>query len=378
MKSTLAKERKYSMKIMKKIGLSVLLMFGFAQVSSPAEDYSNMSTNELEKALVAAVKKNDPGAVKQLLQAGANAHQELTYTQQCYDDYDHEMTCTVLQYAALFGYVNIVREFIQAELKSDDINKALILAAKDGDADVVRELIKADTNGGGLLGLFNSFFNINGANKKNVDMALIEAAAEFPGIAGYEATGEPGIIRWVTGSERGYANLKNYLDVIKLLIQAGAHVNHTDEYAAGNTPLIEIIGKTLYTERQKKARAEIIQVLLKAGANVNYANKQGDVALIVAIKKHDFDAVQLLLEIPGININYVDNDGDTPLIIAMKFLKYTYIAGHQDEYDACLNSQNILKILLEIPGINVYHVNKKGDTAIKLLQKIDEKMNHYW
>ena len=42
--------------------------------------------------------------------------------------------------------------------------------------------------------------------------------------------------------------------------------------------------------------------MLKAGANINHANKEGNVALTEAIRKHDLDTVQMLLQVPKINI----------------------------------------------------------------------------
>ena len=341
-------------------------MLGFAQISSTALDYSKMSANELNEALIVAVKNGSYDEVQKLVRAGANGDQNITYTKSHYDDYDSKITCSLIKYASRNGYVDIVKELIKAKPKIDDINEALIFAAQEGHANVVRELIQADDNvngGGGLLGFFKSFFNVSRPNKSHLDIALIRAAEAFPGITTHLATGKP-----------NYSDLKNHLDVIKLLIQAGAQVNHTNEF--GNTALIKVIQCSLYTEEQKKARAEIIQVILKAGANVNHANKEGDTALIRAIKEHDLDAVQILLKTPGININYADNNGNTALIIALQYIKTTYIPGNNKEYNNCLNSQKILETLLQIPGINPHHVNKKGDTAIKLLEKVTGKMNY--
>ncbi len=327
--------------IMKKVGLLVLVMLGFAQVSSTAADYSKMSANELNEALIIAVKKGSSDEVQKLVRSGANINQKITYTKSNYDDYDSVITCTLLEYAAKHGYVDVVKE-LKVKAKNDDINTALILAAEEGHENVVRELVQAKPK-------------VDAINR-----ALISAAKNFPGITAHLATGR---------LER--TALKDYLNVIKELIKAGAHVNYTDAW--GNTALIEVIECSLYTEAQKKDRAEIIQALLEAKANVNHANKKGDTALIRAIQKHDFDAVQILLKTPGININYADNNGDTALMVAFKCVRYTYVDGDNKQRNNCRNSQNILEMLMQTPGIDRHHVNKNGDTAIKLAKKAYEE-----
>lgn len=308
--------------IVKKVGLLVLVMLSFAQVNSTAEDYSKMSANELNEALIIAVKKGSSDETQKLLRAGANGNQKITYDAGM-RDWDVDITTTLLEYAVKHGYVDIVKELI-VKAKNDDINAALILAAKEGYQDVVRELIQAKPK------------------ISAINTALISSAK----------AGRP--------------------NAVKELIKAGANVNHTDEH--GCTALIEIIGYSTYkkTEAWKKIRAEAVQDLLKARANVNQADKlrDGDTALIRAIKNHDIDAVQILLKAPGINVNCANNNGDTPLIVALKYIQTTYISGRNDQYDACLNSQKILEILLQAPGINPHHVNKNGDTAIKLLGQI--------
>jgi ankyrin repeat protein len=168
---------------------------------------------------------------------------------------------------------------------------------------------------------------------------------------------------------------KNFPGTTKELIRAGANVNYTDDF--GNTALITVIECSLNREAQKKNRGEMImQALLEAKANVNHGNNRGDTALIRAIQEHDFDAVQILLKTPQININHANNDGDTALIAALKYVQYMYVSGSNGQYNNCLDSQKILEKLLQTPGIDFHHANKNGDTAIKLLKKIDERMNH--
>lgn len=63
---------------MKKVGLLVLLMFGFAQVGGTEVDYSKMSINELNNALARAVQKGSFGEVQTLVGAGANVSEPHT------------------------------------------------------------------------------------------------------------------------------------------------------------------------------------------------------------------------------------------------------------------------------------------------------------
>lgn len=328
---------------MKKIGLLVLVMLGYAQSSNAAEEYAKISANELNEALIVAVKKGSADEVQKLVRAGANGNQKIIYTSSDYYDFDPVITCSLLEYAATHGYVDIVREFINAKSKKDDVNKALVLAAKKGHANVVKELVRAKPT------------------VEVINTALLSAASNFPNFS--------------SSGRGGRTVLKDYLNAIKELIKAGANVNYADKY--GNTALIEIIEHSLYTDAQKKDRAEIIQALVKAKANVNHANKigDGDTALIRAVRNHDFDGVQLLLKVPRININHANNKGNTALIVAIQSIRYTYVAGNNEEYNNCLNSQKILEKLLHTPGINLHHVNKNGDTAIKLLKKLEEEVN---
>lgn len=298
---------------------------------------------DLNEALIIAVKRHSYDEVQKLIQAGADVNKKTTYyTSE--GDMDRDVPCTVLEYAIRYGYVDIAKELIQAKPALDDMNKAIVCAAEHGEVDILRELLQADDTPLSMLShpwcLFVTSETCNMcAKQKHLNKALIRAA------------------------RRGYVQVTNEL------IKAGAHVNHTDEY--GDTALTAIFCC------QKSRGVAIIQALLAAKANVNHADTSGDTALIKAIQEHDFDAVQVLLKAPGININHANNDGNTALIEAIKSVQYTYIAGNKRQYNDCSNSQKIVEALVKTPGINPHHVNKYGETAIKLLEEVQSRVNRY-
>ena len=372
---------------MKKVGLLVLAMLGFAQVSGTAADYSKMSANELNEALIIAVEEGSYEKVQKLVQTGANVNGEITHNKSngsgegCWD-----WMCiyTLLQYAASKGYLDIVKELIKAGANVNTNNwgiysdkyealdgTALIQAAKNGHTNVVIELIKAGAN-------------VNQANSWG-DTPLIQAATQ------------------------------GHVDVVKELIKVDANVNQSTD--TGDTPLIkaaendhadvvsELIKagdaklsmlshlKCLFVNSEKcelcinkndrnkaliqaarKGHANVVIELEKAGANINHSDEHGNTALMLAIREHNLDLVQILLKTPGININYADNNGNTALITALQSIVYTYIEGNKKGYNLCLNSQKIVEQLLQTPGINPHHVNKNGDTAIKLLEKLKSRV----
>ncbi|QQR48751.1 hypothetical protein IPF37_04290 [bacterium] len=75
------------------------------------------------------------------------------------------------------------------------------------------------------------------------------------------------------------------------------------------------------------------------------------------------------------SINYADKDGNTALIRAIQKVQTSYVAGDKRGHKACVDSQKIIDILLNTPGIDPHHANKKGETAIALLEKLNKKYN---
>jgi len=100
-------------------------------------------------------------------------------------------------------------------------------------------------------------------------------------------------------------------ELARVLLQAGAEVNHQDIY--GYTPLI-------YTSAL--GYIEMVKVLLEEGANVNAKNRDRMSALMFASDKGHEDIVKELLA-AGAEVNARDRQGNTSLMLASD-------KGHED------------------------------------------------
>ena len=106
-----------------------------------------------------------------------------------------------------------------------------------------------------------------------------------------------------------FAKDGNY-PLVKLVLAAGANVNHQDEN-----------GRTALTFASDIGHIEIVKALIAAGANVNHQVNhpfvtlflRGETALLLAVKHTE--VVRLLLE-AGADPNIQNNLGDTPLMKA--------------------------------------------------------------
>ncbi len=308
--------------------------------------------------------------VKELIKAGAVIHAD----HGCYT------SCgpAALIGASRAGHVDVVRELIKAGAHvnhADREDRALSVASRAGHVDVVRELIKAGANVNHERAVLGSTALITAADSGHVDVVreLIKAGANVN-----HADMEYTVL--ITASRRGYA------DVVRELIKAGANVNH-----AASREYRHHMGNTALIEAADRGYVDVVREIIKAGAHVNLTNKNGDTALMCAIKNHDFDAVQSLLQSPEFHtgiwqlikdlfsdsgtkpINYADKDGNTALILAVKNIQYRYMEGNSREYKTCVNSQRIAEELFKFPGIDHHHVNKNGGTAMTLLEKLEEK-----
>ncbi len=301
------------MKNLNKYFCLLLLLVGFVQIDGKeenlsVEDYSKMSITELDTAFVLAVKEGRLENLEKLLQAGANVNTPIPYTWTSLDC-DWRIESSALMFAVRHNHLNMVRALLKGET---NLNEALDEAIKEGYSEVVEELIKG-------------------------------------------------------GADINYKNEDNNTPLILAVKLARA----TSEFSPQ--------AQERYTSRWSQRR-NIIQTLLTAGANVSHVNKYGRTALMEAVIQHDLNTVQKLLEIPEMTsgsffgfgtkpINYADQDGNTALILAIKYVRSSYI--NNQEYNVCRNSQNIINVFLETPGIDPDHVNKNDETAITLFEKLN-------
>lgn len=291
----------------------LVLLVCFAHINGTEKelipkDYSTMSQAELDTAFVLAVRQHRLDEMQKLLKAGANVDTPIHYTW-TEADCDWNVQQTPLEYAIQFSLPKIIKMLSKSVKK--DLLGALEAAIREGYSDSVQELIEEGVDVNGVC--------------ENGDTPLIIAI----------------------------------------------------DYARATS---EFSRQAQAQERSRwRQRREIIQTLLAAGAKVSHANKFGRTALMVAVLEYDLNTVQKLLQIPEMNtgswfgfgtkpLNYADQDGNTALMLALKNVRTSYISGDSQEYNICLNSQNIIQTLLNTPGIDPYHANKKGDTAIKQLE----------
>lgn len=95
--------------------------------------------------------------------------------------------------------------------------------------------------------------------------------------------------------------LQVHLEIMKLLINAGADVNQRDNY-----------GKSLIYQATYNTKIDIMKFLLSKNANINLKNNIGYTPLHLAVNLSDFDSLNLLLD-HGADIDAKDNDGISPL-----------------------------------------------------------------
>lgn len=84
-------------------------------------------------------------------------------------------------------------------------------------------------------------------------------------------------------------------------------------------------------------------------------------SLHLAVEKNDVKSVRMLLDIPYIDINYQNTEGETPLHLAIKYKRVT-----------------ILKMLLNMPAIDIMIKNNDGETAMDLLKPNGSDTDEQW
>uniref|UniRef100_A0A4W6FFR5 Kinase D interacting substrate 220 n=1 Tax=Lates calcarifer TaxID=8187 RepID=A0A4W6FFR5_LATCA len=278
---------------------------------------------------------------------------------------------TPLMVAAEQGNLEIVQELIRrgANVNLDDVDcwTALISAAKEGHIEVVRELLENNANlehrdMGGWTALMWAAYK----GCTDVAQLLLEKGAN-PNITGQYSVYP---IIWAAG--RGHA------EIVHLLLQHGAKVNCSDKY--GTTPLIWAARKghyecvmhllangadvdqegansmTALIVAVKGGYTEVVKELLKRNPNVNMTDKDGNTALAIAAKEGHTEIVEDLLD-AGTYVNITDRSGETMLIGAVR-------GGHVEIVRALLNKYADIDVRGQDGKTALYWAVEKGNATM--------------
>ncbi|XP_058470993.1 kinase D-interacting substrate of 220 kDa B isoform X3 [Solea solea] len=278
---------------------------------------------------------------------------------------------TPLMVAAEQGNLEIVQELIRrganVNLDDSDCWTALISAAKEGHIEVVRELLENNANlehrdMGGWTALMWAAYK----GCTDVAQLLLDKGAN-PNITGQYSVYP---IIWAAGRGHG--------EIVHLLLQHGAKVNCSDKY--GTTPLIWAARKGHYESvihllangadvdqegansmtalivAVKGGYTEVVKELLKRNPNVNMTDKDGNTALAIAAKEGHTEIVQDLLD-AGTYVNIPDRSGETVLIGAVR-------GGHVEIVRALLNKYADIDVRGQDGKTALYWAVEKGNATM--------------
>ncbi|XP_061897569.1 kinase D-interacting substrate of 220 kDa B isoform X2 [Entelurus aequoreus] len=278
---------------------------------------------------------------------------------------------TPLMVAAEQGNLEIVQELIRrgANVNCDDVDcwTALISASKEGHIQVVKELLDNDANKENRdMGGWTSLMWAAYKGRTDVAQMLLDKGAN-PNITGQYSVYP---IIWAAG--RGHA------EIVHLLLQHGAKVNCSDKY--GTTPLIWAARKGHYDSVMhllangadvdqegansmtalivavKGGYTEVVKELLKRNPNVNMTDKDGNTALAIAAKEGHTEIVQDLLD-AGTYVNIPDRSGETMLIGAVR-------GGHVEIVQALLNKYADIDVRGQDGKTALYWAVEKGNATM--------------
>lgn len=244
----------------------------------------NQQNHNRQTALMLAAQNRNIESVKLLLDAGADIHVK---------DLD-EMT--PLLHAVKGGNLEITKLLYEKGGKkdlSDELTAAIALSIAVGNAqpEMVKFLLQTGINPN-----FRSKYRTaitTAAMRRSVEVVrlLIEAGAD---VNLYSANSQ---------SPLGWASQYGYTEIVKLLLAAGANVNPKGNWS----PLINAA---------RNNQIETMEILLKAGANTDVRGYEGKTALMDASCMLKVEAVKLLIK-SGADLNLID-DGETALSLARK------------------------------------------------------------
>ncbi len=245
-------------------------------------------------------------------------------------------------------------------LMNPDIQKAFHEAVSNNDVETARRMITAGADVNAPYDEYENRSFLDACYKGNLDLVkmLVEAGAnvDLP-----DACGTVPLVRAIV-------SIHDTNEVVKYLIDCGADVNAC--LGESGTPLEAAV---------QEHAADIVKVLLDAGAAPRVSSEKREASLLTASDWGDVDIVEMLLE-AGADPNSHDEDNYTPLAAACRWghaeaAELLLKAGaNPHATDSCYNDSILMdaaegnnpkciKMLLE-RNVDVNHVNYDDETAL--------------
>ena len=284
----------------------------------------NAANNKNVTALMLASKKGNVDAMNVLINAGANmaikdADGDTWIHYAIYGDCEKEVLQSITDLGADVNATNNenVTALMLASKKGNVdamnvlINAGANMAIKDADGDTwIHYAIYGDCEKEVLQSITDLGVDVNAANNKNVTALML-------------------------------ASKKGNVDAMNVLINEGANITVKD--VDGNTWIHYAI--------HGDCKKEVLQSIIDLGADVNAANNKNVTALMLASKKGNVDAMNVLIN-AGANMAIKDADGDTWI--------------HYAIYGDC--EQEVLQSIIDL-GADLNTKNKQRETAFMLASR---------
>ena len=308
--------------------------------------------------------------------------------------------CAPLLLACMRGCLDIVKVLVQAgaELRVTNWNDdtGLIAASREGHTETVRYLVglgQVDVDQVGGTDTTTALHEAGGQNHVDVVQVLIDAGADIEKKDSDERT------------PLHLAFMEGCLDTVKVLVRAGAKLSGTDRYGdtcliaasrEGHTETVRyLVGlrqvdvdqvggrftNTALHEAGGKNHVDVVQVLIDAGADIEKETSlRRTTPLLFACVKGCLDAVKVLVQ-AGAEVRVAGADGDTCLMAASRLgdtetVRYLVGLGQVDvdqeggryantSLHRAQNHADVVQVLIDA-GADIEKKNSEGYTPLHL------------